>query len=403
MIGLLLLLLAVAPVRSEEEAAAVLSAAAQRERAAQLAKERTMAEQLAGREATVLGKLAEAERQVDVEARALRAAHARLRAAELRLSGAESRSRKAEAEMEAATNVAAPRLITRYRLGREGYLRFLLGAQSIPDLLRRRRLFDALLQADLDALLRLRARASAAKLARDELARVRDEEASAAAEEAEKRAVLDAHAAQQRRLLASVQDDKAVHEQAARELEEAARALAGEVRELQQAPVPARPAPDEPPVRRMRRKLLFPVESGRIEARFGRSVDERYGTVTLQRGIDVRCEEGTEVRAIHAGRIVHAGWFHGYGNLIIIDHGDGYFSLMAHLGTLARARGDEVRRADVVGTVGDSGSLKGAYLYFELRQGQTPLDPELWLGRPRRARPGARVGPQASAPVTRGP
>jgi murein hydrolase activator len=403
MIPVLLLLLASAQPQSEEDAAAVLSAAARRERAAQVAKEREIAEQLAGREATVLGKLAEAERQVDVEARAHRAAQARLRAAELRLSGAEARSRKTEAELDAATTAAAPRLLTRYRLGREGYLRFLLGAQSIPDLLRRRRLFDALLEADLDPLLRLRARASAAKAARDELARVRDEEASAAAEEAEKRAALEAHAAQQRRLLASVQDDKAVHEQAARELEEAARALAGEVRELQQTPAPARPAPDEPPMPRMRRKLLFPVESGRIEARFGRSVDERYGTVTLQRGIDVRCDEGTEVRAIHAGRIVHAGWFHGYGNLIIVDHGDGYFSLMAHLATLARAKGDEVRRGDVVGTVGDSGSLKGAYLYFELRQGQTPLDPELWLSRPRKARPGARVGAQASAPVTRGP
>jgi septal ring factor EnvC (AmiA/AmiB activator) len=399
----LLLLLAAAPQRSEEDAAAVLSAAAQRERAAQIAKERAMAEQLAGREATLLGKLAEAERLVDVEARALRAVQARLRGAELRLSGAQAKSRKAEAEQQAATDAAAPRLVARYRLGREGYLRFLLGAQSIPELLRRRRLFDALLEADLGALLRLRSLATAANAARDELARVRDEAARAAAEEAEKRAALEAHAAQQRRLLASVQEDKAAHEQAGRELEEAARALAGEVHELQQAASAARSNPDEPPVRRMRRKLLFPVESGRVEARFGRSVDERHGTVTLQRGIDVRCEEGTPVRAIHGGRVVHAGWFHGYGNLIIVDHGDGYFSLMAHLGALARAKGDEVRRGDVVGTVGDSGSLKGTYLYFELRQGQTPLDPEQWLARPRRARPGVSPGPHASAPVTRGP
>jgi murein hydrolase activator len=403
MIALVLLVLTAAPQRSEEDAAAVLSAAARRERAAQVAKERAMAEQLAGREATLLGKLAEAERLADVEARALRAVQLRLRSAELRLSPAEAKSRKAEAELQAAADAAAPRLVARYRLGREGYLRFLLGAQSIPDLLRRRRLFDELLQADLGALQRLRSLATAAKAARDELAQVRDEEARAAAEEVDKRAALEAHAAQQRRLLASVQDDKAAHEQAARELEEAARALAGEVRELQRSPQAARSGPDERPISRMRRRLLFPVESGRIEARFGRSVDERYGTVTLQRGIDVRCEEGTPVRAIHAGRIVHAGWFHGYGNLIIVDHGDGYFSLMAHLGTLARAKGDDVHRGDVVGTVGDSGSLKGTYLYFELRQGQTPLDPEKWLARPRRARSGAPAGPRASAPISRGP
>ncbi|HYV65895.1 MAG TPA: M23 family metallopeptidase [Myxococcales bacterium] len=403
MIALLLLLFAAPPPKSEQDAAAILSAAAQRERAAQAAKEKEMAAQLAGRESTLLGKLAEAERLVDVEARALRAAQTRLRLAEAKLSPAEEKSRKAEAELSTAFDAAAPRLVARYRLGREGYLRFLLGAQSIPDLLRRRRLFDALLEADLAALQRLSAFAGAAKAARNELAQVRDEEARAAAEENEKRAALEALVAQQRRLVASVQDDKATHEQAARELEEAARALSGEVRSLQQAPVAAQSGPEEPPVRRMRRKLLFPVESGRIEARFGRSVDERHGIVTLQRGIDVRCDEGTPVRAIHAGRIVHAGWFHGYGNLIIVDHGEGYFSLMAHLGTLARAKDDDVRRGDVVGTVGDSGSLKGTYLYFELRQGQTPLDPEQWLSRPKTVRAGQPLGAKASAPITRGP
>jgi septal ring factor EnvC (AmiA/AmiB activator) len=201
-------------------------------------------------------------------------------------------------------------------------------------------------------------------------------------------------------LLAAAQEDRAVHEQAMRELEDAAGALSGEVRALQQQPLAAAAAAE--PIVKFRGKLPFPVDNGRIEAPFGRSVDDRFGTVTMRRGIDVRSPEGTEVHAIHPGRVVHSGWFHGYGNLLIIDHGDGYFSLMAHLGTLARAKGDDVRRGDVIGTVGDSGSLKGAYLYFELRQGQTPLDPELWLSRRKRPAPTASA-PQASAPVTRGP
>ena len=384
----------------EQEAAAVLSAAAQRDRVARLAKERELAEQLAGREATLLGQLAAAERDVDVETRALRAAQAKLHAAELRVSAAERKSREADGVARGALERAAPRLVARYRLGREGYLRFLLAAQSITELFRRQRLFDAVLLADLDLLARLRAHSEVAKAARNELAAVRDEVASAAAGEAKKRAALEARASAQRSLLASTQEDRAAREQAVRELEEAARALNSEVRALQEKPAAA--SATEEPLAKLRGKLLFPLESGTIEARFGRAVDERFNTVTVRRGIDVRCEAGTEVRAIHAGKIVHAGWFHGYGNLLIVDHGDGYFSLMAHLGTLARASGDEVRRGDVVGTVGDSGSLKGAYLYFELRQGQTPLDPELWLARPRR-RAGSVAGPQASAPVTRGP
>jgi len=107
--------------------------------------------------------------------------------------------------------------------------------------------------------------------------------------------------------------------------------------------------------------------------------------VTLQRGLDIRAADGTEVRAVYAGTVVHAGWFSGYGNLVILDHGDGLFSLFAHLGTLAHAVGDGVAKGDVLGTVGDTGSLKGAYLYFELRDGQKPLDPERWLSRAHKA------------------
>jgi septal ring factor EnvC (AmiA/AmiB activator) len=140
------------------------------------------------------------------------------------------------------------------------------------------------------------------------------------------------------------------------------------------------------PLRKLRGKLLYPVEKGAVEVRFGRSVDPRFGTVTLQRGIDIRCPEGTPVRAVAPGKVVHAGWFRGYGNLVILDHGGGYFSLMAHLATLARAKDDVVRAGDLVGTVGDTGSLKGPYLYFELRDEQKPLDPGRWLQRPGRAR-----------------
>ena len=358
---------------------------------AELVQEREMAAQLAGREQTLLNKLADAEREVDLEARALKAAQTRLRASSARLAAAEKKATVAESGLRAATEEAAPRLLARYKLGREGYVRFLLGASSVPDLIKRRRLYDAVLEADLAALERLRSIALARRAARDELAQIRDEQAGAVEAEAGKRAALEERAAQQRRLLASVQEDRALHEEAVREMEDAARDLGGQVGRLQKPAAPLAGAVAqalEEPMKKLRGKLLFPVEAGRIEAHFGRALDPRFGTVTLQRGIDVRCEPGLPVRAIHAGRVVHAGWFRGYGNLVIVDHGDGYFSLMAHLSTLTRARDEEVRRGDVIGTVGDSGSLKGPYLYFELRQGQRLLDPERWLRRPRKPSPG---------------
>ncbi|HXN81582.1 MAG TPA: peptidoglycan DD-metalloendopeptidase family protein [Myxococcales bacterium] len=399
------LLLVAAAAPSQPKSAAKTDE--QRELDARLEKERAAAAQLSQRESGLLGKLAELERQVEVEGRALRAAQARLRVADGRLSSSERRARAADDEVARASRELAPRLIARYRLGREGYVRFLLGARSVTEVLRRRRLFSAILERDFDALDDLHLRSEQAKAARDELARSRDELSGSAAVEQERRSALEARATQQRRMLAQVQQEKGLHEQAIRELEEAARALAQQIAELQKkrstspdaagargtaasggssaGPTGNGPSRSsrEPPVRSARGRLLFPVPGGQIEARFGRAIDPRFGTVTLQRGIDVRAPEGAPVRAVHGGTVVHAGWFRGYGNLMIIDHGDGVFSLMAHLATLDRGVGDQVRRGDQLGTVGDTGSLKGSYLYFELRDGQKPFDPEPWLAKAR--------------------
>jgi len=360
-----------------------------RELEEKLARERAAAEELARKEAGLLGKLAALERLVDVEGRALKAAQARLRQGSARLEAGERQLQAVEEEVTRATKALTPRLVARYKLGREGYLRFLLGARSLADVLRRRKLFAALLKNDFEALESLKLWADHVRAARDELASARGALEGAARAEADRRRALEARIADQQRLLAALQEEKAAHDQAVRELEESAKSLAGKLGEIGREPAAA---PDQAagapvPFKKLRGKLLFPVENGRVEVRFGRRTDLRFGTVTLQRGIDVRAPAGEPVRAVHGGRVVHSGWFRGYGNLVIVDHGEGYYSLMAHLADLLRGVGDEVKAGDVVGTVGDSGSLKGAYLHFELREGQKPLDPLRWLSRKRKPGP----------------
>ncbi len=125
-------------------------------------------------------------------------------------------------------------------------------------------------------------------------------------------------------------------------------------------------------------KLPHPAP-GPIAVGFGRVVNPLFNTVTVQNGLDIAAPAGAPVRAVAAGKVVHAGWFKGYGNLIIVDHGEGYHSLVAHLGSMQTAMGEEVGAGTVLGTVGDSGSLKGAYLYFEIREHGRPVDPRPWL------------------------
>jgi septal ring factor EnvC (AmiA/AmiB activator) len=114
---------------------------------------------------------------------------------------------------------------------------------------------------------------------------------------------------------------------------------------------------------------------------FGKVLNPKFNTVTVQNGLDIEASPGAPVRAVAPGRVVHAGWFKGYGNLVIVDHGEGYHSLVAHLGSMRTAMGEDVEAGTVLGTVGDSGSLKGPYLYFELREKGRPVDPLPWLAR----------------------
>jgi septal ring factor EnvC (AmiA/AmiB activator) len=88
---------------------------------------------------------------------------------------------------------------------------------------------------------------------------------------------------------------------------------------------------------------------------------------------------GAAVHAVAAGRVRYAGWFRGYGKLLILDHGDEYFTVLGHLAEMHVEVGDDVGSRAVIGTSGDTGSLQGPRLYFEIRHGRAPQDPRDWL------------------------
>ncbi len=128
----------------------------------------------------------------------------------------------------------------------------------------------------------------------------------------------------------------------------------------------------------LRGKLPFPVR-GRILSTFGKNENPKFNTFTVQKGIEIEASLGAGIRAVHDGRVLYSDWFKGYGKILIIDHGEGYYTLSGHASALLKAVGEEVRTGDVVALVGDTGSLKGPCLYFEIRQRGRPLDPMEWL------------------------
>ncbi|HID05571.1 MAG TPA: hypothetical protein EYP10_00330 [Armatimonadetes bacterium] len=130
-----------------------------------------------------------------------------------------------------------------------------------------------------------------------------------------------------------------------------------------------------------KKKLLWPVK-GKVVGRYGLKRDEKYGTATKNNGIDIAAPLGTVVKAIAPGKVVYASHFLGYGKMVIVDHGGNYISLYAHLSSIAVEVGQEVVKGDMVGLVGDTGSVEEPVLHFEIRKSGKPVNPLKYLGKP---------------------
>ncbi len=135
------------------------------------------------------------------------------------------------------------------------------------------------------------------------------------------------------------------------------------------------------PIRLFRGELGWPVE-GRIGASFGKHRHPRFRTVTVQNGVEINAPIGTSVRAVYDGEAVFASWFQGYGTLLIVSHPHKVHSLYGHLSEIKVREGDTIRRGDEIALVGDTGSLIGPSLYFEIREDGQPVNPEEWLAEP---------------------
>jgi len=125
---------------------------------------------------------------------------------------------------------------------------------------------------------------------------------------------------------------------------------------------------------RLQGQLRLPAR-GQVVGRFGAP---REGGSTWK-GLFIRAGEGSEVKAVANGQVVYAEWMRGFGNLMIIDHGDGYLTVYGNNDSLLKQVGDRVQGGETVSTVGNSGGNQNSGLYFELRHQGKALDPMKWV------------------------
>lgn len=144
-----------------------------------------------------------------------------------------------------------------------------------------------------------------------------------------------------------------------------------------------KPLPELPPVpdrgfASQKGRMPLPVR-GEIVETFGKHKHPEFNSYTFSKGLSISAGAGAEIRSIYEGSVIFADYFKGYGNMVIVDHGGGYFSLYAHASKILKKVGAEVARNEALATVGEIDSARGPMLYFEIRHQGKPVDPAGWV------------------------
>jgi len=336
------------------------------------------------KEGSVLQSLGQIESELDRRTKELRLANVKLSS----IAGELARKRE-EAERLSRTVVSRQEIFHRraaalYRWQRSASpLVILNGDVSLGNFLQRRRYLEATVSFDRELLTQLGEERRRQETLRQELAQKREElddqkQALGAAKEAIRR-----EAEKKKILLASLRREKGTRLRALKEMEAAAQRLEKMLEEIaRRAAIKSRETPVAPSpgvgIETMRGRLEWPVK-GSVSAPFGKFKHPEFAAEIVRNGIDIDAPMGEEIRAVESGRIVYADRFTGYGRMVIVDHGERYFTIYGHLYEIFKKRGDEVRRGEILGRVGDGTTLAGSTLYFEMRKDGRSVDPVPWF------------------------
>lgn len=327
------------------------------------------------RESSVLGEMDAIQKSLSKLERELRAEKSKLQETTAQIEKAQLELSQTQVNMKRHRNRLKRKLKGMYRQGNAEDLIMLFGAADMSSFLRRWHYLEILAKSDKESLDNYRA----------ELKKIQNEEEKLkglyAKLSKEQEATLEAQRrlaekkSEKQEILNSVRTEKATYAKLVEELKQASRELFSIIRRSEE-----RDHYEGRGFRWLKGKLLWPV-NGAIALQYGKQLDPQFKTPIFRNGIYLRTSPDAVARAVFEGKVVYANWFKGYGQLVIINHGDGYHTLYANLDEIFLKVGDIIEKRTEIGRVGESVLLNAPSLYFEVRYKGKPLDPMQWLGR----------------------
>jgi len=324
------------------------------------------------KEKGILGEIERLEREVVVHKRSLKELSSRIKEISYEIKGGQKRIQRLNESSSTARTYLKKRLIAFYKFGRSGYVWLLASSATLQEFQKTIKYMKAIMAQDRQALdildRQMRQVASELSKLKENVAKV--EELKKAKNS--RMALLEKYIEKKVFLLMKTHREKEFYAKAVKELKEATRALSETMMYLEtkekESMLPESFA-------KMKGKLPLPLKGKilRDVKQFG------FNPFMHRKGIYITGSPGEEVRSVFPGRIDYSGWFKGYGQLLIVDHGYHYFTVFAHLEEIVKKKGEAVSGGEVIGVAGDPGWQVGPGVYFEIRKGGNQLDPKRWL------------------------
>ncbi|HSE91254.1 MAG TPA: peptidoglycan DD-metalloendopeptidase family protein [Candidatus Binatia bacterium] len=343
-------------------------------------RERQGINQVRKREGSVLQALGKIERDLEKKTKDLNMASSKLASILDEMQQKETEAQRLRISLDQRRELLMKRAVALYRWHRGGGP-FVLFSGEVPlgVLLQRKHYLETTVLFDRELVEKLNGEVTYQENVKRELAHKKEELSQQRRILAEVQDSVRKDGEKKKQLLASLRQEKDGRVRALKELEQAALRLQKMIEEMSRRGVGKAPQlPAGTGLDAMRGKLEWPVR-GEVTGGFGKTKHPEFATEVFRKGIDIEAPIGEEIRAVEKGRVVFAERFSGYGRMVIIDHGERYFSIYAHLSEILKKTGDMVKRGETLGRAGDSDSLAGSRLYFEMRKDGKSIDPLPWF------------------------
>ena len=328
-------------------------------------------------ESTIIHSVNKIDFSLNKARRQFSANKSKLSTLEKNISKTTDEYKKLTKNIESTEDYAAKRLVALYKINQMGQLHLLVTADSVHELFRRKMALERILENDEEIRKAFIEDKVRLKKVLNRLNQQQMKKVSLEADINKQIGTMSQKRKNRKKLLKEIRSKKSYelaaldsYKKTAKALDQTIESLSMQLKQDNQDKKSSFPA--------FKGLLKMPVR-GNIIRFFGTYKNDKFNVTNFSSGIDIRAKRGEPVAAVSDGKIIYSSWFKGYGNMIIIDHGSSYYTLYAHLEEVFRAKGAEIETGEVIATVGDTGSLTGPNLHFEVRHHGKPVNPLEWI------------------------